>query len=82
MTGSGPKAVAKFPWIHTFIGNLKRMILGTHHSVSPKHLDNYLGEFAYRANRRWMEAKLFDRLLVAAVSAKAMTYKQLVTGAS
>jgi hypothetical protein len=82
VTGSGPKAVAKFPWIHTFIGNLKRMILGTHHSVSPKHLDNYLGEFAYRANRRWMEAKLFDRLLVAAVSAKAMTYKQLVTGAS
>ena len=82
VTGSGKKAVAKFPWVHTFIGNLKRMILGTHHSVSSKHLDQYLAEFAYRANRRWQEAGLFDRLLVAAVSAKAVTYKQLVTGAS
>ena len=82
VTGSGKKAVVKFPWVHTFIGNLKRMILGTHHSVSPKHLDHYLAEFAYRANRRWREAGLFDRLLVAAVSAKAVTYKQLVTGGS
>jgi hypothetical protein len=82
VTGSGKKAVVKFPWVHTFIGNLKRMILGTHHSVSPRHLDQYLAEFAYRANRRWGEARLFDRLLVAAVSAKAVTYKQLVTGAS
>lgn len=82
VTGSGCKAVAKFPWIHTFIGNMKRMILGTHHSVSPKHLADYLAEFAYRANRRWTEAGLFDRLLVAAVNDKAVTYKQLVTGDS
>ena len=82
VTGSGKKAAVTFPWVHTFIGNLKRMILGTHHSVSPKHLDQYLAEFAYRANRRWMEAHLFDRLLVAAVHVKAVTYKQLVTGVS
>lgn len=82
VTGSGPTAVKKFPWVHTFIGNVKRMILGTHHNVSPKHLSNYLAEFAYRANRRWMEARLFDRLLVAAVSDKPVTYKQLVTGGS
>jgi len=80
VTGSGPKAVEKFPWLHTFIGNLKRMILGTYHSVSPKHLAHYLAEFAYRANRRWLEANLFDRLLVAAVNDKAVTYRQLVTG--
>lgn len=82
VTGGGLMAVAKFPWVHTIIGNMKRMILGTHHSVSPKHLANYLAEFAYRANRRWMEARLFDRLLGAAVSSKAVTYRQLVTGAS
>ncbi|GIK16515.1 MAG: hypothetical protein BroJett003_14790 [Planctomycetota bacterium] len=29
VTGDGKTAVRKFPWIHTFIGNLKRMILGT-----------------------------------------------------
>jgi hypothetical protein len=82
ITGSGRQAVVKFPWVHTFIGNLKRMILGTYHSVSPKHLSGYLAEYTYRANRRWMEASLFDRLLVAAVSVKALTYRQLVTGVS
>jgi len=82
VTGSGREAVAKFPWVHTFISNLKRMILGTHHSVSPKHLAGYLAEYTYRANRRWTEANLFDRLLVAAVSVKALTFRQLVTGAN
>ena len=59
---------------------MKRMILGTYHSVAPKHLDDYLAEFVYRANRRWMEANLFDRLLVAAVTGKPMCYRELVTG--
>ena len=81
-TGGGKAAVQTFPWLHTFIGNMKRMILGTYHSVSPKHLDDYLAEFTYRANRRWMEAKLFDRLVVAAVTAKPISYRQLVTGDS
>ena len=81
-TGGGKEAVQTFPWLHTFIGNMKRMILGTYHSVSPKHLDNYLAEFTYRANRRWMEADLFDRLLVAAVNAKPINYRQLTTGGS
>jgi hypothetical protein len=30
VTGGGREAVQTFPWIHTFIGNMKRMILGTH----------------------------------------------------
>lgn len=81
VTGGGKKAVETFPWVHTFIGNLKRMILGTYHSVSPKHLDRYLAAFMYRANRRWMEAKLFDRLVIAAVDAKPLTFKELTTGA-
>ena len=80
VTGGGRRAVQTFPWLHTFISNMKRMILGTYHSVAPKHLDDYLAEFVYRANRRWMEAHLFDRLLVAAVTGKPMSYKQLVTG--
>jgi hypothetical protein len=82
ITGSGREAVQTFPWIHTFIGNMKRMILGTYHWVSAKHLDDYLAEFTYRANRRWMEANLFDRLLVAALGNKAITYKKLTTGAT
>ena len=58
------------------------MILGTHHWVSHKHVDDYLAEFAYRANRRWLEASLFDRLVVAALSCKAVTCKELTTGAT
>jgi len=81
VTGGGKKAAETFPWVHTFIGNLKRMLLGTYHSVSPKHLDRYLAAFVYRANRRWMEAKLFDRLVVAGISAKPLTFKQLTAGA-
>ena len=68
--------------LHTFVANLKRMILGTYHSVSPKHLDSYLAEFSYRANRRWLEANLFDRLINTAVVSKAVTYRELVTGVS
>ncbi len=82
VTGGGKEAVQTFPWMHTFIGNMKRMILGTYHRVSPKHLNDYLAEFTYRANRRWLEATLFDRLVVAALTAKPMNYRQLVTGAS
>ena len=81
VTGGGQKAVETFPWVHTFIGNLKRMILGTYHSVSPKHLNRYWAAFTYRANRRWMEANLFDRLVLAAVDAKPLTCKELITGA-
>lgn len=82
VTGSGKAAAQKFPWLHTFIANMKRMILGTYHSVSPKHLDGYLAEFNYRTNRRWLEANLFDRLIVAAVGSKAVTYRELVAGVS
>lgn len=82
VTGSGKEAVAKFPWLHTFVGNLKRMILGTYHHASPQHLDGYLAEFAYRAHRRWREASLFDQLIETALAVKCMTYRQLVTGVS
>ena len=81
-TGGGRDAVRKFPWLHTFISNAKRMILGTYHSVSPAHLDDYLAEYDYRVNRRWMEANLFDRLIHAALATKALTYRDLVTGAT
>lgn len=82
VTGGGTAAIEKFPWLHTFISNLKRMILGTHHHVGPKYLDNYLAEFVYRANRRWREQNLFDRLLRAALGSKALTRRELIAGVS
>ena len=56
------------------------MILGTHHWVSHRHADDYLAEFTCRANRRWLEATLFDRLVVAALDTKAVNYKELTAG--
>jgi len=76
VTGGGRKAVETFPWVHTFIGNLKRIIEGTYHRVSPKHLDRNLAAFTHRANRRWMEANLIDRLVRAAVGANPLTFKE------
>lgn len=44
------------PWVHKVVSNLKRQILGVHHSVSNKYVDNYLAEFQYKFNRRWMSS--------------------------
>ena len=64
ITGSGSESLQTFPWIHTFTGNLKRMILGTHHWVSHEHADDHLAEFTCRANRHWLEAGLIDCSIV------------------
>ena len=82
ITGSGRKVVQTFPWIHTFIGNMKRMILGTHHWISRNHVDDDLAEFPYRASRPRLEGSLFHRLVVAALDSKAVTYKALTAGAT
>jgi hypothetical protein len=34
----------------------------------------------YRANRRWSEAGIFNRLVVAVIDAKPLTFKELTTG--
>ena len=54
----------KLPWVHTVISNCKRELLGVHHSVSRRYLQNYLNEFCYKLNRRNFETDLFDRMLV------------------
>ena len=47
-----------FPWVHITLSNLKRFLLGTHHTVENKHLKRYVAEFNYRLNRRTMEQDL------------------------
>lgn len=39
--------------IEGFWSQLKRSISGTHHAVSPKHLQSYVDEFVYRYNNRF-----------------------------
>lgn len=57
-----------FPWVHTAISNAKKKLLGLHHHVNDKYMQNYLNEFCYKFNRRNFGIKLFDRLMVAAIS--------------
>lgn len=75
----GRKAVTSFPWVHTVVSNLKRFILGRHHAIAGKHAVRYLGEFAYRLNRRSREGDLFAMLLDTCTKAQAMTYPELKT---
>lgn len=49
--------------IEGFWSQMKRSIDGTYHSVSPKYLQQYVNEFAWRYNLRNLDAPLFPLLL-------------------
>lgn len=55
---------------------LKRQIFGVHHWVSPKHLDRYVGEMAFRFNRREMTVGMIVNDLLAQ-RATPLPYKVL-----
>jgi len=55
----------------------KRQIVGTHHWLSPKHLNRYLSEMQWRFNLREMgEGDRVDALL--AQTTGRLTYKALI----
>jgi transposase-like protein len=56
---------------------LKRQIVGTHHWVSPKHLQRYVDEMTYRMNRRSMTAAERVNALFSFVEGR-LTYKALI----
>lgn len=56
------------PWVHTVIANTKRTLLGIHHMIGDNYMQNYLNEIAWKMNRRYFGEKMFERLLVTAVS--------------
>jgi transposase-like protein len=55
-----------FPWVHSAIGNSKKILLGFHHSIGKDYLQSYLNEFCYKFNRRYI-LELFDRVLIACI---------------
>lgn len=71
------KASKVFPHIHRVFGNLKAWIIGTHHGVSPKHMQAYLNEYVFRFNRRFAPWGAFNTLLGLASDHAAPTYEQL-----
>jgi transposase-like protein len=62
---------------HRAISNLKAWLLGTHHGVSPKHLQPYLDEFAFRFNRRRTPMAAFQTLLGIGSRVETVTYNML-----
>jgi len=54
-------------WVHKAISNLKRNLLGIHHMITYKYLQNYLNEFVYKLNRRYFGSDLFKRLVIAGI---------------
>jgi len=64
---TGMKEVHKtFPWVHSAIGNSKKILNGLHHSIGKEYLQSYLNEFCYKFNRRYF-VNLFDRVLIACI---------------
>lgn len=52
--------------IEGFWSQLKRSLHGTHHAVSPKYLQHYVDEFAYRYNQRNAFSHLFHGMVLKA----------------
>lgn len=59
-----------FHWVNTMIGNVKRAINGTYHSVSAKHLPRYLAEFCFRFNNRFIIGAMINNLAKQAINSK------------
>jgi hypothetical protein len=77
---SGKKAHELLPHVHLVISLLKRWIYGTHQGkISPKYLEYYLDEFAFRFNRKTStyRGKLFYRLLQQAVTTTPLPNKNI-----
>ena len=70
----------QIPLIHLVFSNLKTWIQGTHHGVSPKHLQSYLNEYVFRFNRRFYPMSGFHSVLGIAVDVEGVEYKDLYEG--
>jgi len=75
--GNKPESCTELPVVHRAISLLKRCLMGTYHGVSPKYLQRYVCEFAFRWNRRDTEETIWASLMRAACFAVPMTYAEL-----
>lgn len=73
--GDHAKTNKHLPIIHITFGNLDAWLLGTHHGVSPKHLQAYLNEYVFRFNRRFWPMAAFDSILGIAVRTPSPSYE-------
>jgi transposase-like protein len=66
--------------VRLVILNLNSWLKGTHHGVSPQHLQTYLNEFSFRFNHRFEPFSAFRSLLGLACKVRAPTYAELYSG--
>lgn len=52
-------------WVHVAISNAKRNFNGVYHKINEQYLQNYLDEFCYKLNRRYLGENIFSRLTLA-----------------
>jgi len=78
--GDPDMAEKRLPMIHLAFSNLKTWLNGTHHGVSPKHLQAYLNEYVFRFNRRFYPFNAFNSILGVGVGTVPPTYRQLYDG--
>lgn len=76
LTLPGKLAAKHLPWVHIMISNAKRNFLGIYHSVSDQYLQNYLSEFCYFTNRRYLDDNKMNNLLN--LSVKQPWYRSFV----
>jgi transposase-like protein len=79
--GDQVKTDQHLPMIHIVFGNLDAWLLGTHHGVSPVHLQGYLNEFVFRFNRRFWPMVGFDSVLLIAGQVKSPTCRDFYESA-
>ncbi len=79
ITGGGHKSmeIKAFTWVNIMLGNVKRSLHGTYHSMSQKHLPRYLAEFCYRFNRRFRMGEMVTSLAHAAINSVPIPQRQL-----
>lgn len=73
-----PKQASKlWPHVHRVFSHVKAWLLGTHHGVSPQHLQAYLNEYCFRFNRRHVPMAAFQTVLGLIDERVGPTYKGL-----
>ncbi|WP_031532056.1 transposase, partial [Bacteroides sp. Ga6A1] len=79
-TVRGSNAPKVLPWVHIAISNAKSLFTDMYHGIKEEFLQEYLNEFCYKFNRKYFGDRMFDRLVIAAVSYKPTFEHKLYNG--